>query len=414
MTRNQFAVLAVLLVLAGFAGFILARATQDSEHIEAAENGEAERTIAYWQAPMDPNYRRDGPGKSPMGMDLIPVYAESDMGSGQDEPALKINPAVINNIGIRTETVRRVDLSRNIRTVGNVMMDDERRSDIHVRTEGWIEKLVVETEGEVVAEGDLLFQIYAPNLVAAQSEYLQAHRLGHRELIRAARERLLALGMTSDQVNDLRSSGTATHLIDVLATQSGVVMALNVREGMFVKPSDTTMSLADLSEVWVLADIFETESDWLAPDQKAVMTLPAFPGKTWEGKVEYVYPTVEAMSRTVQVRLRFPNLDGRLKPNMYANLSVDAEPERGALVINEQALIRSSSGDRVILALGDGRFRPARVVSGIESRGLVQIIEGLNEGEEVVTSSQFLIDSEASLDAALLRITTTGNHGAHQ
>lgn len=414
MSRIQISILGLLLFVAGFLGYSLASFSIGETSMETDGRSTEERVVAYWQAPMDPNYRRDGPGKSPMGMDLIPIYADGGGDASDDGPALRINPAVINNIGVRTEVVIRTDISRNIQTVGSVMMDDERRSDIHVRSEGWIEKLAIETEGEIVAEGDLLFQIYSPNLVAAQSEYLQALRLNHRALIVAGQDRLLALGMTSDQVDKLRSSGTAAHLIDVFATQPGAVMELNVREGMFVRPSDTTMSLADLSEVWVLADVFETEAGWVEPGQSAEMMLPAFPGKTWTGRVEYVYPTVEANTRTVRVRMRFPNTDGRLKPNMYANLSIEAATETGVVVVPEQALIRASSGDRVILALGKGRFRPARVVPGIESGGQVQILEGVTVGERVVTSSQFLIDSEASLDAALLRLTTSDVHGAHQ
>jgi len=285
MSRIQISILGLLLFVAGFLGYSLASFSIGETSMETDGRSTEERVVAYWQAPMDPNYRRDGPGKSPMGMDLIPIYADGGGDASDAGPALKINPAVINNIGVRTEVVVRTDISRNIQTVGSVMMDDERRSDIHVRSEGWIEKLAIETEGEIVAEGDLLFQIYSPNLVAAQSEYLQALRLNHRALIVAGQDRLLALGMTSDQVDKLRSSGTAAHLINVFATQPGAVMELNVREGMFVRPSDTTMSLADLSEVWVLADVFETEAGWVEPGQSAEMTLPAFPGKNldWAG-----------------------------------------------------------------------------------------------------------------------------------
>jgi membrane fusion protein, copper/silver efflux system len=414
MNQRSAAIVALLLFAAAATGFFVARFTQDGRSTSLAETDVAERAVAYWVAPMDPNFRSDTPGKSPMGMDLIPVYVDAEMDVDDNSQSLKINPSVVNNIGIRTEPVIRTDLSRTIRTVGNVMADEELRSDVHIRSEGWIEKLAVKSEGELVSEGDLLFQIYSPSLVAAQSEYLQTLRLSNRALVAAAGDRLTALGMSEGQVGQVRSSGEIMQLISVYAPQSGVVMSLNVREGMFVQPSNTIMSLADLAEIWVLADVFETEVDWLAPGQKSSMTLPAFPGEKWEGEIGYVYPTVDLPTRTVRVRLRFSNHDGRLKPNMYANVVLNATPLSDVLAIPQSALIRSSTGDRVVLALGEGRFRPASVVAGIETDGRVQIVAGLEAGERVVTSGQFLIDSEASLDAGLLRLTTPDMLGDHQ
>ena len=400
-------VILVTIIAAALGGFWTARLTGGVQTGTSTRADSGERNILYWVAPMDPNFRRDQSGLSPMGMELIPVYEDEEPGAGGGEPALWINPAVVNNIGVRTEVVRRADMARDVRTVGNIMADEEKISHVHVRSEGWIENLVIEAEGEPVTRGGLLFQIYSPALVAAQSEYLQAVRLGRPALLDAAAERLTALGMTRRQIAQLRESGTVSRLVGVYAPQSGVVTALNVREGMFVQPNDTTMSLVDLSTVWVLADVFETQAGWVAPGQRAIMTLPAFPGETWEGEIDYVYPIVETRARTVRVRLRFPNPGGRLKLNMYADISIDAAPEHDVLIIPQSALIRTSQGDRVILALGDGRFRPAQVVAGMESGDHVEILTGLEAGERVVTSGQFLIDSEASLDAALLRLSTT-------
>jgi len=414
MNQRSVVTLALLLFAAAAIGFVAARFTQDGGSTSSAETDVAKPAVAYWVAPMDPNFRSDTPGKSPMGMDLIPVYVDANKGVDDDSPSIKINSSIVNNIGVRTEPVIQTDLSRTIRTVGNVMADEELRSDVHIRSEGWIEKLAVKAEGESVSEGDLLFQIYSPSLVAAQSEYLQTLGLSNRLLVAAARDRLTALGMSGGQVARLRSSREVMQLVSVYAPQSGVVMSLNVREGMFVQPMNTIMSLADLAEIWVLADVFETEVDWLAPGQRSSMTLPAFPGEKWEGEIGYVYPTVDPLTRTVPVRLRFSNPDGRLKPNMYANVVLTARPLSSVLAIPQSALIRSSAGDRVVLALGEGRFRPASVLAGIETDGQVQIVSGLEAGERVVTSGQFLIDSEASLDAGLLRLTTPDTHGAHQ
>ncbi|MEE8439881.1 MAG: efflux RND transporter periplasmic adaptor subunit, partial [Micropepsaceae bacterium] len=402
---------AALVGIGAVGGFLTARffAVDDMAGAQMGDAGSAsqEGGIAYWVAPMDPNYRRDEPGLSPMGMELVPVYEDDFGGTGDGQPSLQIDPAVVNNIGVRTELVRRADLSLDIRTVGHVMADEEQISDVHVRSEGWIEHLAVAAEGEAVERGDLLFQIYSPTLVAAQSEYLQAVRLGRPSLLNGATERLAALGMSEGQIARLRESGTVNRLTAIYAPQSGVVMALNVREGMFVRPSDSTMSLADLSMVWVLADVFETQADWVEVGQRAAMTLAAFPGEAWEGEVDYVYPTAESRARTVGVRLRVSNPGLRLKPNMYADIFIEAAPKEDALVIPQAALIRSSQGDRVILALGNGRFRPAQVRAGIESGDYIEILEGLEENERIVTSSHFLIDSEASLDATLLRLSTT-------
>ncbi|WP_428408633.1 efflux RND transporter periplasmic adaptor subunit [Hyphococcus sp.] len=396
----------ILLIIVGAAGaFLFLRSSDNETGGEHASGGE--RKIAYWVAPMDPNYRRDEPGKSPMGMDLIPVYEDGENAGG--EPALTIDPAVVNNIGVKTQTVMREDMARNINTVGAIMIDEEARSDIHVRAEGWIEILHVEAVGEKVDAGDVLFELYAPALVAAQSEFIQALKIGRPALIEAASERLTALGMSADQIVELKRTREPMRRVAVKAPQSGVVTMLNAREGMFLKPSDMGVRIADLSNVWIIADVFDTEAAWVTAGDRARMTLPAFPGETWEGEVDYVYPTAAMMTRTVQVRLRFPNPGDRLRPNMFANVMIGAEPKEGVLTIPQSAVIRSSKGDRVILALGEGKFRPAEVRAGMESGGKVEVLAGLADGERVVVESQFLIDSEASLTPGLLRMVSPEN-----
>jgi len=417
MRQVPVLIVAALVVLGAFGGFLAARLfIQDGMNgaqMGTAGSASQEPSIAYWVAPMDPNYRRDEPGLSPMGMELVPVYEDELSGLGDDQPSLRIDPSVINNIGVRTEIVRRADLSLDIRTVGHVMVDEEQISDIHVRSEGWIEHLAVEAEGEAVQRGDLLFQIYSPNLVAAQSEYLQALRLGRPALLDGATQRLAALGMSESQIANLTERDSASRLVGIYAPQSGVVTVLNVRQGMFVRPSDTTLRLADLSSVWVLAEVFETQAAWVSPGQHAVMRLPAFPSESWEGEVDYVYPTAQTRARTISVRLRVDNPGLQLKPNMYADIQIEGKPKEDTLVVPQAALIRNSQGDRVILALGDGRFRPAQVQAGIESGGLIEILAGLEENERIVTSGQFLIDSEASLDATLLRLAAENGGGGN-
>jgi len=369
----------------------------EKEEDEPEETGE--KKILYWVAPMDPNYRRDEPGKSPMGMDLVPVYDEGSSLS------VKISPVVENNMGVRTAVAEYNKLWRRVETVGYVDYDENRIAHIHLRTKGWIEKLLVKSEGERVKKGQLLFEVYSPELVNAQEEYLQALGTGSRRLIPASKERLLALGISEKQIANLKKKRRVEQYVQVYAPQSGIIDKLNVREGMFVMPSKEVLSLADLSSVWLLAEVFEKQADWIKVGQGADVKLSYLPGRTWEGEVEYIYPSLNPKTRTLKVRLRFDNVDESLKPNMFANVTIYSGPKSEIIVIPREALIRTGSDDRVILSMGKGRFQPRNVVAGIESGDWVEIASGLEEGDVVVTSGQFLIDSEASLKASLKRMT---------
>jgi Cu(I)/Ag(I) efflux system membrane fusion protein len=362
-----------------------------------------EREILYWVAPMDPNYRRDSPGKSPMGMDLVPVYADE---AGAPAGVVKIDPAVIQNLGVRTAAVERGPLWRRIDTVGYVAFDERRIGHIHLRTDGWIEKLYVKSNGERVKRGDPLFELYSRDLVNAQEEYIQALRGNNDYLKQASRERLEALGISSTQIEQVTKQRRASQRIRVYASQDGIIDSLNVREGMYVKPDTEVMALADLSSVWLLVDVFERQSDWVAPGQAAEVRLGYLPGRVWKGEVEFVYPTIDPKTRTLQARLRFDNPDEALKPNMYAAVNIYAGPKRDVLSVPREALIKTGDVQRVIVALGEGRFQPREVNAGMESGEFVEIMRGLNEGDLVVTSAQFLIDSEASLKASFDRMDT--------
>ena len=371
--------------------------------------GEEEREILYWVAPMDANYRRDKPGKSPMGMDLVPVYADAEAGN-----VVAIEPEVVQNLGIRTVNAERTRLWRGIDTVGYVDYDESKVSHIHLRTEGWIENLAVKSEGERVNEGDRLFDLYSPELVNAQQEFVTALSSGNRSLIRASRARLAALGVSTDQVKAIEQTRETRHHISVYAPQDGVVSTLMVREGMFVKPTLNVMSLGDLSAVWLLAEVFERQAQWVKVGQEAEVKLSYVPGKIWEGKVEYIYPSLDPKTRTLKVRLRFDNPDEDLKPNMYANVRIFGGPKDDIIVIPVEGLIRTGREQRVIVALGQGRFEARDVVAGIESGDYVEIIRGIDEGDEVVVSGQFLIDSEASMRASISRMGPSGDdHSEH-
>jgi Cu(I)/Ag(I) efflux system membrane fusion protein len=368
--------------------------------LAADEEGE----ILYWVAPMDANFRRDKPGKSPMGMELVPVYAGA---GGSNDSSVNIAPEVVQNLGIRTATAERSRLWRSIDTVGYVDYDESKVSHIHLRTEGWIEHLVAHSEGERVHKGEKLLELYSPDLVNAQNEFVQALVSGNKSLIRASRERLIALGVPADQVRRLEKTRKVEQNISIYSPQDGVVSKLMVRHGMYVTPKNQVMSLADLSSIWLLAEIFESQADWVKVGQSAEVSLAFLPGRTWEGNVEYIYPSLDPKTRTLKARLRFDNPNEALKPNMYANVKIYGGPKEDIIVIPIEALIRTGRESRVVIALGEGRFASRTVTAGIESGDWVEILAGIEPGDEIVTSGQFLIDSEASLKASMTRMQGT-------
>jgi Cu(I)/Ag(I) efflux system membrane fusion protein len=364
-----------------------------------------EKKILYWVAPMDPNFRRDKPGKSPMGMDLVPVYEEAH----GDDNAVMISAAVINNLGVRTEKARIRPLWRRIEATGYVGLDETRISHINTRVSGWIVSLKVDSEGERVARGDLLFEFYSPELVNAQKEYLQASKRGGDSLTRGAAEKLSALGMIPSDIEALSKRGTASENIKIIAPQDGVVTSLDVREGMYIQPNSKIMSLADLSSVWLQAEVFESQADWVSAGQAAEARLDYMPGTEFSGQVEFVYPVLDPVTRTLKVRLRFDNPSERLKPNMYARVSIYGRLKPNALSIPREALIPAPGRDRVVVSVGGGKFHVHEVMTGLESGDFVEILAGIAEGDDVVISSQFLIDSEASLTGSINRLES-GEH----
>jgi len=371
-----------------------------AKEMDQSSNGE--RKVLYWVAPMDPTYRKDKPGKSPMGMDLVPVYEDQE---GQEEKDIvKISPAVVNNLGVEITKVKRQNLARMVNTVGYVTVDENNIEHIHTYTDGWIKEQKVKTTGEMVTEDQLLMTLYSPTLNNAQEELLLALKTNNKALIEAGKKKLLTLGMAASQINQLISTRKLMDRVNIFASQSGIVSKINVREGQYVKPDTELLSIEDLSQIWIIAEVFEYQTDWIKNNQPAIATLPYLPGKTWQGIVDYVYPRLNPKTHTLRVRLTFPNPDLALKPNMYANVKIISKTIRNALAIPKLALIRTGEGDRVVLALGKGRFKAQPVKIGIESGDYYQILSGLKEEENVVTSAQFLIDSESNMKAAINRL----------
>tara|TARA_R110000737_G_scaffold332220_1_gene348980 strand:+ start:3063 stop:4883 length:1821 start_codon:yes stop_codon:yes gene_type:complete len=363
-----------------------------------------EKKPIYWVAPMDANYKRDKAGKSPMGMDLVPVYDDGGKGPDEGPGTIRISPDVVNNLGVRTSTASYKSLHTEINTVGYVTYDEDKLVHIHPRVEGWIEKLYIKAVGDPVKKNQPLYDIYSPALVNAQEELLLALDRKNNRLISAAENRLAALQLPKSAIEKLKETKKVQQTITFYSPQNGVVENLKIREGFFVKPGSTLMSIGDLSEVWIEGEVFERQAGQVKTGTPITMTLDYLPGKTWQGQVDFIYPTLDAKTRTVKVRIRFKNENGDFKPNMFAQIAIHTTGDEQALLIPKEALIRTGNQDRVVLALGEGSFKSVAVRVGRYDSESVEILEGLNEGEEIVSSAQFLLDSESSKSSDFKRM----------
>lgn len=358
----------------------------------------------YWVAPMDPNFRRDKPGKSPMGMDLVPVYAEEQSGTDEGPGTITVSPEVVNNLGVRTARAEAGVLLTEINTVGYVQYNQDKLIHIHPRVQGWVEKLYVKAEGDPVQAGQALYDLYSPALVNAQEELVLALDRNNQRLIQAALDRLRALQLPDATIRQLRKSRQVKQTITFYSPQTGVVDNLNIREGFFIQPGTTVMSIGALDEVWVDAEVFERQASWVQVGAPVSMRLDYVPGREWLGKVDYIYPTLDEKTRTIKMRMRFDNPDRELKPNMFAQVTVHAQSSDSAVLVPREALIRTGKSDRVVLALGDGRFKSVNVQVGRIAEDRVEILQGLDVDELVVTSAQFLLDSESSKSSDFMRM----------
>lgn len=397
--KRIFMIVALLVVGVGI-GFAAAWVLNSMQGSEATGEKSAEKEILYWVAPMDSNYRRDGPGQSPMGMDLVPVYAG---GEDLSEDEVQINPLVEQNMGIRTSAVKKGTLDRKIQAVGYVEYDENALHHVHTRVEGWIEKLSVKDTGDPVTEGQVLFEIYSPELVNAQEEYLLAKSNKNQDMLEAAAGRLEALGLSSEQIQELYESETTSQRVRVFAKSDGVVGMLGVREGTHVTPATHTMSIAELDKVWIVAEILERQSSYVEVGQKVEFELEANPGRTYKGSVDYIYPELDPTTRSLQVRIMFETNNEVLRPNMFARVTILVEGSESVLHIPSEAVIRGGLADRVVLAADSSIYRSVPVVVGMEVDARIQILDGLKEGDSIVTSGQFLIDSESNIEVAIAR-----------
>jgi len=371
---------------------------------------------------MNPAVTSPVPAKDAMGMDYVPVYAENAGPAPGPAGTVVIDPAVVQDIGVRTARAGRRTLSRAVHAVGRVAYDEEHVARLHPKTEGWIEQLFVNKTGEPVAKDTILMSVFAPQLVTTQQEYLlalkNARALGHsdfpdirrgaRELLASTEERLRLLDVPEHQIRDLEETGQVKKALHIHSPFDGVVVTVGAREGQYVTPQTELYTIADLATVWVYVDVFEADLPWVREGDRAEMRLAGVPGRTFAGRIAYIYPFVQPDTRTVRVRLVFANPDGALKPDMFADVTVRADRRVDALAVPAEAVIRSGTGERVFVVREPGRFEPRPVTLGLTTGGWTQVLDGLSEGEEVVTSAQFLIDSESKLREATAKMMAPG------
>jgi Cu(I)/Ag(I) efflux system membrane fusion protein/cobalt-zinc-cadmium efflux system membrane fusion protein len=376
---------------------------------------QAAKVVTQWRSPMDPTYVRDAPGKDYMGHDLVPVTA-GDTGKGE----ISIDPVTAQNMGVRTESVARRKLVKSIRTVGLMTYEEGRQFSINSKIEGWIEKLFVNQEGQMVEKGQPLMQIYSPDLVAAQQEFLLALQNSRKlagnpvaeiaessgRLLEAARTRLKYWDISPGQINAIERSGKITKTLTLYSPHSGVVTGKKAVAGMRIMAGEELLQVSDISNIWINADIFEYELPWVKVGQTARIELPFAAGKAFEGRITYIYPYLNNESRTARARIELANPGLELKPDMYANVRIDTGTVDGALAIPANAILSSGKGQTVFVARSGGKYEPRPVKTGVvDDNGYVQILSGLSEGESVVVSAQFMLDSESTLREAMQKMT---------
>jgi Cu(I)/Ag(I) efflux system membrane fusion protein len=374
----------------------------------AAQGGKEGQKIKYWVSPMNPNFISNKPGKDAMGMDLVPVYEEG--GEAQAPGTIAVDPQTLQSMGVKTGKVEIRPLSRVIRAVAMVIYDERQLALVNTKVDGWVNRLFVKVTGAPIRKGQPLLNIYSRELVPAQREYLLAlNNLktigkspfpevadGAKRLAEASRQRLEYFDIPPSEINVLEKTGKVKKNLTLLSPVNGIITKRMVTEGQFVMSGMTLLEVADLSTVWVDADIYEYELPWVKVGQKAKMTLTYLPGKPYVGEIEYLYPYLKGKTRTAKIRLKFPNPRLELKPEMFAQVEIKSPLTLPVVTVPSEAVINTGEKQHVFLALGKGRFAPREIKLGVwGGGGLREVLSGLKGGEEVVTSAQFLLDSES-------------------
>lgn len=365
------------------------------------------RQVRYWYDPMVPTQKFDQPGKSPfMDMQLVPKYA----GEEGDDSSVSISSQTLQNLGIRLEKVTTATFGNDITAVGRIEPDERRIATVQTRVPGFVERLLVKAEGDPVTKGQKIAEMYSPELLAAQQEYLallEMDQIDATTLQQAARKRLRLLGMPDIEINGITRNNLSAQRFGIYAPISGVVTDLGVREGGELMSGNSLMQITDLSRVWLIAEVPERDAGMIELGTEAKIELQSRFGDITMGKVSYLYPTLDEATRTLSVRVELPNPKSKFRPGMYAKVVLSQASQQGLSVPTESII---ATGQRtVVIVKNEQGFRPAEVVTGLANEGKTQILEGLSEGETVVSSGQFLIDSEASLSGVLARLSSHGN-----
>jgi RND family efflux transporter MFP subunit len=410
----------ILLALAFAGGLwlgpkLIAPDTRDAAQSAAAEG---EREILYWVAPMDPNFRRDKPGKSPMGMDLIPVYEDEAGGGSGSSSGVRVDRGFLQNFAVRTAVVERGTIPLDIRTIGILQHNEQNVISINTKIEGWIEKSHYNTVGEYIEKGALLFEIYSPQLVTTQQEYLAAIEYVRRlssgaaypeaveraeSLLKSARERLRYWDITDEQIDLLRDRGKPLRTLPFYSPASGYIVGKGGEslEGMRLTPGMTVLKLADHSKLWAEVELYEDQLRHIRKGTRVLVEVDSFPGRRWAGRVVLFDSKVDQKTRTLRAYVEVDNKDLKLVPGMYATVNVTTPAVSGAVKVPSQAVLHSGERSIVIVQAGRGVFEPREVQLGAAGDGEQEVRSGLEPGEVIVTSSQFLIDSESNLKAAI-------------
>lgn len=405
MSRAQLSVVAVAAaLLIGGGAFYLGRSTAGSHSVSAqapvpaaAASVSAERKVLYWQDPMNPSARFDKPGKSPfMDMQLQPVYADEASDTG-----VKVSPQVQQNLGIRTAVVKRADVSASFDAVGTVQFDERLNVAVQTRTAGYLERLAVRAPMERVAKGQALGTVFAPEWLGPLNELIALKRSGaSAELVAAARGRTRAMSIPADLVRQADEGGMPNARYTLVAPAGGVIAELGVREGVAVSPGMTLFRIAGLEKVWAVAEVPEAQAVQLKRGQKVSAALQADPSQTFTGTMQEILPQVNAATRTLQARFEVDNRGGKLVPGMLLRLQVTGSTA-SRLVVPSEAVIRTGTRAVAIVRKDNGAFEPREVKLGADLGDLLEVVQGLTEGDQVVASGQFLVDSEARLRSVL-------------
>ncbi len=374
---------------------------------------EGERELSHWVAPMDPGYISDKPGKSPMGMDLVPVYTD-EVGAGGGG-VVGVDPVVVQSMGVRSSVARPQTIFRHLRTIGEVQVAEDEVSVVNLRFSGWVDRILVDKTGDPVKAGQRLFEIYSPELVAAQEEYLLALRSADEALARSARRKLELWDIEARDIDAIARSGDAARTLSIRSPSSGYVLHKSVVEGARVAAGKDLYRIGDLAKIWVEAEVYEFDAPWVELGQPAQMELSFQKGTLLEGEVTYIYPTLNPKTRTLRVRLEFDNPGVALKPGMFATVHIQYRKKEDVLAVPTEAIIHTGERELVFLALGQGRFTAREVTTGlVADHHMTEVLTGLSAGEVVVTSGQFLLDSESQLQEAIAKLLAVRAGGGEE